>query len=99
MTMIDEQALDLAWQMYRARNPDTSRTGSDEDKEHAAYSMQCKNLQLKPWQLPPRSLWGCEVRECDRQAYKILKRMERAKISIFHPDPLAALARLVQKVA
>ena len=97
MTDEDEEALEAAWQILRARDPETARTGTDDDKEYAVYSLQCKNLNLKPWQLPPRSLYGCskeEVKACDKQSYKILQRMERAKISIFHPDPLAALAAM-----
>lgn len=91
--MTDEQALALAWQLFEPN----VRPGNDDDREFAVYSLQCDNLKLKPWQLPPRALWGwdkAEIKDWDLQSYKILKQMERAKISIFHPDPLAALAAL-----
>jgi hypothetical protein len=83
--MSDEAALDLAWETFREREPNTDR------KRFAVYSLQYGNLQLKPWQRPPVQLdLDADPRSCDCQ--KILKRMARAGISRFHPNPLAALA-------
>ena len=93
--MTDSEALDLAWEMLIAKEPDTLdiRSGTEDDKEFAAYRLQCQNLKLKPWQHPPCNL-ECEerVRDCDRQAFKILQRLLLAGISAYHPDPLAAIA-------
>ena len=89
--MSDEAALDLAWETFREREPNTDRKGTPQDKRFAVYSLQYGNLQLKPWQRPPVQLdLDADPRSCDCQ--KILKRMARAGISRFHPNPLAALA-------
>jgi hypothetical protein len=90
---IDRAALDLAWNMFLEREPDTFRTGTREDKEFAAYSLQCDNLKLTPFQSPPVDLSdGSDPGPDDEHAYKILQRMRKAGISPYHPDPLKALA-------
>ena len=93
--MTDEQALDLAWETFRASEPDTFRTGRDEDKRFAAYSLQIDNLQLSPLQSPPCWLTGGDdVDPIDIDSEKILRKMLAAGISPWHPDPLAALAKI-----
>jgi hypothetical protein len=90
--MTDEEALDLAWHMFVDGKVDPTRTGTDDDKKHAAYHFQVRNLNLAPHMDPPCFLIDeTEIRECDRQAFKILKRLHAAGISPWHPDPLKAL--------
>ena len=90
--MTDSEALDLAWKTFREREPDTFRTGTDEDKRFAAYSLQIDNLQLSPLQSPPCLLTGDDdVDPVDLDAEKILRKMLDAGISPWHPDPLAVL--------
>jgi hypothetical protein len=69
--------------------------------EFAAYGCQMTRLGLKPWQWPPAWLEPSEVdavlAEPDdgqsgrHQAAELLRRMLRAKVSRFHPDPIRAL--------
>jgi hypothetical protein len=62
---------------------------------HAAALCQIKSLRLKPWEAapvdtcdgPPANCYGHRPAEIELRA-----RMKRAGISVFHPDPLAALA-------
>jgi hypothetical protein len=90
---VDRAALNLAWEMYLQREPDTFRDGTRDDKEFAAFSLQCDNLKLTPWQEPPMHLSdGSDPGPDDHDAYKIMKRMQKAGVSIYHPDPLRALA-------
>ena len=89
----DRAALNLAWQMFLEREPETFRDGTRDDKEFAAFSLQCENLKLTPWQSPPVDLSdGSDPGPDDTHAAKILQRMLKAGVSVYHPDPLAALA-------
>ena len=71
--------------------------------EFAAYSCQIKSLSLKPWQSPPvhededADEPDNAERESDTAARKLLRRMLRAGVSRFDPDPLAALERANRK--
>ena len=56
--------------------------------EFAAYGCQIDALKLKPWQTPPCYCDG----EGDAPGDRLLRRMLKAGVSRFHPDPLAALA-------
>lgn len=100
MTTKNEEALELAWEALIASEFDVVklRIGTDNDKKFASYSMQVDNLKLKPWQSPPCHLYGEDrVDDCDHHADKIFRRMLDAGISIWHPDPLAALAEVAKK--
>jgi len=65
--------------------------------EFAAYSCQMQSLKLKPWEDPP--CWADEdedyyiedASKC-RDAQRLLRRMLKAGVSRYHPDPMAALA-------
>lgn len=52
----------------------------------AAYCVQNRALNLKPWQSPPCAPSG------DDDAWALHQKMLAAGVSEFHPDPLAALA-------
>ena len=67
--------------------------------EFAAYHCQIHALSLKPWQSPPVHIDedadepDSAEREPNTAARKLLRRMLRAGVSRFDPDPLAALER------
>jgi hypothetical protein len=63
----------------------------EEVAQFAAYHCQIKNLQLKPWEDPPK--YG-ELHEPDHASNILLRRLLRASLSRFEPDPMAALERL-----
>jgi hypothetical protein len=60
----------------------------------AASCCQRDALRLKPWQSPP--CWVAdenEPRVGEEDAARLLRRMLKAGISEFHPDPMAALEK------
>jgi hypothetical protein len=75
----------------------------DDVATFAAYCCQCQALKLKPWEIAP-----CHVSEEDeplprspaldwrhyREAHDIARRLLRAGLSKFEPDPIAALERI-----
>jgi hypothetical protein len=72
---------------------------------YAAYDCQDAALKLKPWQAPPCWLrTDFDVAEALassgndvhgwRRAARLLRKLERAGLSRFEPDPLAALERV-----
>jgi hypothetical protein len=62
----------------------------------AAYSCQIDALKLKPWRDPP--CYGHLKTDAgaysDPAAHELADRLEAAGLSIFGPDPIAALARI-----
>jgi hypothetical protein len=56
--------------------------------EFASYSAQIDALKLMPWQNPP---CVCDP-DRDEPGDRLLRRMLKAGVSQFHPDPVAALA-------
>jgi hypothetical protein len=73
---------------------DRTRTRREVAK-FCAYSLQYDALDLEPWQAPPCILSSTRARDLephDRQAHHIMRSMVKAGISIYEPDPLAALA-------
>jgi hypothetical protein len=68
--------------------------------QFAAYSCQCRSLGLKPWQTPP-----CWIEDDDpgvpdgpdfqhwRQARDLARRLLKAGLSKYEPDPIEALER------
>jgi hypothetical protein len=72
------------------------REGFEAAGEFAAYVAQCDNLRLRPWQAPPCSACGEPPDDPDIHGYRaalaLRDRLERAGLSPFEPDPVAALA-------
>ena len=55
--------------------------------------MQGDALRLKLWQSPPCHLSeDGKVQDCDIEGQILLRRMVAAGLSIYEPDPIAALA-------
>jgi hypothetical protein len=58
----------------------------------AAYSCQVDALHLQPWEWPP--VWaGEDDDESPAEAVQLLRRMLKAGLSRFDPDPMAALEK------
>lgn len=99
LSAIDEDALERALAQLR-RSKDPGRRAQIEGKladdgwykaaHFASYSLQIDNLGLKPWSDPP--CYG--HLQDDPEAYKLAQRLEAAGLSIFEPDPEAALQAL-----
>jgi hypothetical protein len=97
---IDIVALQLAIAKARARNKRRREQidamlvdrSWEEVAQFAAYGRQFVSLKLKPWQTPPCFVADeNEPRVGEEEAAKLLRRMLRAGISRWHPDPMAAL--------
>ena len=100
LTDADEAAIALAIEMERQQNPKeiASMLCDRTWKEVGTFAVgrcQDRNLNLKPWECPPYQTrlvdepsddWGCRPGEV-----ALLKRMLRAGVSRFHPDPMAAI--------
>jgi hypothetical protein len=73
-----------------------------EAAESAAYSMQVKTLKLKPWQAPP---CGCRSDEIgrgyghSRGEVLLRRRMLAAGLSLYEPNPIAALEKIAAGAA
>jgi hypothetical protein len=107
----DKDAYSRAIEWMRQHSP--VRCAQIEDKlkcegfeaagEFAAYFCQCETLRLKPWQAPPvhvratdpdPNVYGCRPGEI-----ALRDRLLKANLSVFEPDPIAALARAARKPA
>jgi hypothetical protein len=104
MNAHDRKAMQLAIAMARADSEqqrheidDMLRAGPwQEAGERAVWACQDRNLRLRPWECPPfltdsdaepSDCWGRRPQEI-----ALLARMLAARISRYHPDPIAALA-------
>jgi hypothetical protein len=75
-----------------------AREGFVSAGQFAAYSMQCDTLQLKPWECPPMHAEDGDDIDPNCYGYRpgevaLRDRLLGAGLSVFEPDPLAALAR------
>ena len=104
MRRIDRDALRRAIELARAESPETRQQIDaklktepwEEVAGFAAYSCQCTRLRLKPWEAPPVHS-DDEVTRPHRygsrpQEVELRQRMIKLGVSLFEPDPLAALA-------
>jgi hypothetical protein len=69
-------------------------TKKDEPGLFAVAICQIKNLRLRPWECPPCDSSDGAPADCygRRPAeLELRQRMKRAGVSVFHPDPMAAL--------
>ena len=106
LTAIDRDALERALVAVCRESPeDAARFEAmlcskpwQEVGETAVYSMQCRTLRLKPWEAPP-----CHCRDdvIDNATYghkrkevALRRRLLKANLSLFEPDPIAALERV-----
>jgi hypothetical protein len=104
-----ERALELARAVSEAERTRfdaiETREGWQEAAERAAYRLQVKTLKLRPWQCPPCDCRSDEVGQGyghSRGEVMLRHRMLKARISLFEPDPIAALELIsdpVEKVA
>jgi hypothetical protein len=98
LSPIDHDALVRCVAALKASAPDwpafidalVAQNGWLDTARFCSYSCQSDSLHLKPWQSPPA--WG---RSSD--AAELVDRLIAAKLSIFEPDPLSALAQAAAK--
>jgi hypothetical protein len=105
----DLEAMRLAIETLR-RDPELSdqielmlRNQSEQEVgAFAAGFCQVRNLKLKGWECPPVDSSSAEPADCyghRANEVALLRRMLRAGVSRFHPDPLAALTVAESKPA
>ena len=105
LSRIDRDALERALELARAVSEAErtrfdaieTRDGWQEAAERAAYSRQVKTLQLRPWHAPPCACRSDEIGPgygCSRGEVMLRRRMLKAKISLYEPDPIAALEKI-----
>jgi hypothetical protein len=96
----DREALTRALEQCRAASKEECRQidgmvqerGWMEAAAFASYSRQIDTLHLRPWQEPPSHVSDAfEPRRGEEAAARILRKMLKAGVSRWHPDPLAAL--------
>ena len=105
LSPIDQDALTRALVIARAESG-TERARFDdieaqygwrEAGERAAYHLQVKTLRLKPWHCPPCDCRSDEVGHGyghSRAEVLLRRRMLGAGLSLYEPDPVAALERV-----
>jgi hypothetical protein len=98
LTTIDIEALDRAIEQALAEPEDRegrhwqiNKMLAEDDRIEVgmfcSYHLQCERLRLKPWDSPPMHSNGIGRSPSAR----LRKRLEKAGLSIFEPDPEAAL--------
>jgi hypothetical protein len=102
---LDRDALERAIAMMRQHSPaeaaqidgKLTHEGFDAAGKFAAYCCQCETLRLKPWEAPPCHVHGDGI---DPNVYgyrpgevALYNRLRGAGLSLYEPDPIAALAR------
>ena len=99
MRKIDRAALELALEQTLAEKDQSrveqvrsmlQRRTRLEVSQFCSFHRQIEALRLRPWELPPCLGHLDNGSGRDEQAWRLLKRMEKAGISRWHPDPLAA---------
>jgi hypothetical protein len=96
---LDRQALDRCTKLYAAKGGEFTQRVKERDcdwREMAhgcCFHFQMQNLGLRPWQNPPMFLIDDDSsRPEDLAAFKIMRKLIDAGLSVYEPDPLAALA-------
>jgi hypothetical protein len=104
---LDQDAFERAIAMMRQRDPmhaaqidgKLAHEGFAAAGRFAAYAMQCDTLRLRPWECPPCDAKGDAVDPAivgygyGRAEISLRNRLQGAGLSIYEPDPLAALTR------
>jgi hypothetical protein len=58
--------------------------------QFCSFHRQIEALKLKPWEVPPCLGHLDNGSGRDEQAWRLLKRMQKAGVSRWHPSPIAA---------
>jgi hypothetical protein len=109
MRKTDRAALELALQQTLAEK-DQSRVEQvrsmleDRDRldvmQFCSFHRQIEALKLRPWELPPcLGDYDGSPGGRDEQALRLLKRMRKAGVSRWHPDPMSALEKAERQLA
>ena len=110
LTEIDRDALRRALALARAESDGErehldaieAQSGWQEAAESAAYHCQCRALRLKPWQAPPCHGGPDEIGigyGNTAGEVRLRRRLREAGLSLYEPDPHAALAAKARGVA
>jgi hypothetical protein len=59
----------------------------------AAHCVQTRSLHLRPWQVPPCSANEDATDARDTDAQRLLRKMLRAGLSRYEPDPIRAMKK------
>jgi hypothetical protein len=59
----------------------------------AAYSLQCDRLELRPWECTPCHAYEADGTCVDRKAGDLADKLIAADLSVWEPDPTAALRK------
>src|SRR6516225_10923201 len=105
LTASDRDALRRAFEAAAAEGAEyrehldgiEARDGWVSAAESASYHLQVKNLKLKPWQCPPCDCRSDEVGHGyghSRGEVMLRRCMLEAKLSLYEPDPAAALEKI-----
>ncbi len=105
MRKIDCEALQRALRMAKARDRQWPKRRDEPWEEAAlaaAYGCQVDALNLRPWQPAPMDMSDDRPRDPFPAAGKVAawelrRRLIRAGLSVFEPDPPAALAAVVAR--
>jgi hypothetical protein len=104
LTTNDRVALELALKLTRAegqgRAEQLLRMQLDDGWFYAAHfavvNCQCNALHLQPWEWPP--IWCADdPDESPPEAAQLLRRMLKAGVSRYDPDPMASLEKAERK--
>jgi len=74
-----------------------AQRGWPEAAASAAHHCQVRALRLKPWQAPPCDCRSDEIGPgygCSHGEVMLRRRMLKAKVSLYEPDPIAALEKI-----
>ena len=105
LSQVDYEALARAYETAAAESEAycehldyiEAREGWVSAAQSASYHLQVKNLKLKPWQCPPCDCRSDEVGHGyghSRGEVMLRRRMLEAKLSLYEPDPAAALEKI-----
>ena len=110
LSRVDRDALRRAYATARAESEAyrkhldgiEAREGWVSAAENASYHLQVKNLALKPWHCPPCDCRSDEIGHGygrSRGEVMLRRRMLESGLSLYEPDPAAALEKVAAGAA
>jgi hypothetical protein len=105
LSPIDQDALERALVIARAESAQErdrlddieARAGWVSAAQSASYHLQVKTLRLKPWHCPPCDCRSDEIGHGyghSRAEVMLRRRLLKANLSLYEPDPVAALEKI-----
>jgi hypothetical protein len=104
LTEVDRAALQRALDEAR-REPSCAEQLSEmltdrpweEVAKLAAFGCQCKALRLQPWEIPPCEITDADISREHLEAQTMVRRLIKAGLSRWEPDPEGALRRAKER--